>query len=86
MTTKVTFYYELIFDYWLFMGCVIFAFGMFYTASKLEDPSRKRVKNIENMLIKHIEDAKITIETMQNIKAKVNNQDYKLDQILQKVS
>jgi hypothetical protein len=38
------------------------------------------------MLTKHIEDAKFTIDTMQNIKTKVNNQDYKLDQILQKVS
>jgi hypothetical protein len=67
MTTKIIFYYELVFDYWLFMGCVIFAFVMFYIASKLEDPSRKRVKNIENMLTKHVEDGKFTIETMQNI-------------------
>jgi hypothetical protein len=33
----------------------------------LEDPAKKRITNIENMLSKHIEDAKATIETMKQI-------------------
>jgi hypothetical protein len=76
----------LYFDNLVYIEFVFVFIIMSFIASKLEDPSRKRVKNIENMLIKHIEDAKFTIDTMQNIKTKVNNQDYKLDQILQKVS
>jgi signal transduction histidine kinase len=33
----------------------------------LEEPTRKRITNIENMLSKHIEDSKATIETMKHI-------------------
>lgn len=85
MTTRVTFYYDLIFDYWVLVGCVLFAFGLFYTASKLEDPGRKDVKKIKVMLTQHIEDAKVTIETMQNIDQKVNTQSSMLNQILKKL-
>ncbi len=76
----------LIFDYWIFIYAIISIIVMFYMASKLEDPSKKRVKNIETMLIKHIEDAKFTILTIQNTREEVKNQSTTLNQILEKLN